>query len=108
MAEETKYNMHFTKPDVGRGQVVGPISYTANGARMNFELVKERMDRVLGQGNYIVLSILMRPWYKTFIMTFHLTAVFLSSGLPISVKTRIYCRGAAEQFNSISENDNRA
>lgn len=103
MTEETKYNMHFNYPDNGRGQVSGPISYTNNGAGMNFELVKERMDKVLGQGNYTIRSILMRPWFKNFILSFHLTATFLSSQLPISVKTSIYCRDAAERFNSISE-----
>jgi len=105
MTEVTEYNMHFTKPDKGRGQVVGPITYTANGARMDFELVKERMDRVLGQGHYTIVSILMRPWYKAFIMTFHLTGVFLSSVLPISTKTRSYCHDAKERFNAISEKE---
>ena len=108
MTEVTEYNMHFTKPDKGRGQVVGPITYTANGARMNFELVRERMDSVLGQGNYTIISILMRPWYKSFIMTFQLTGVFLSSTLPISTKTHSFCYDAKARFNAISENDDHA
>ena len=101
MCEEKIHAMFFMYADEGKGHVSGPISYSANGAEMYFDRAKDLMDVVLGRDNYVISTILMRPWYKNYIMSFELTKDFIDNGIPITMKVKDFCERAVRNFTKL-------